>query len=193
MTKRAVAVDEYIRQSINTNPVTAAGKKFEANEDGIALAFAEQYENRLLFDHNRGCWFVWTGDHWQVEETDLAFDYARTLVRKHNKELNDKSLTRVRFAGEVERAARADRRLVARHEEWDADPNLLGVPGGLIDLSTGELLPPDPRMMMTRQAASALIATRSRHGTDNTFGSGYVGCTFRCGPVRSWRNTRVSF
>jgi len=155
MTKRAVAVDEYNRQSDNTNLATADAQVFEADEDGIALAFAAQYENRLLFDHSRGHWFEWTGDHWQIEKTDLAFDYARTLVREHNKQLKDKSLTRMRFASEVERAARADRRLVARHEDWDANPHMLGVPDGVIDLSTGVLLPPDPRMMISRRAAVA--------------------------------------
>ena len=155
MTKHFVAIDEYNRQSDNTDIATADAQIFEANEDGIALAFAAQYENRLLFDHIRGRWFEWTVDHWQIEETDLAFEYARTLVREFRKQSTDKSLTKIRLASEVERAARSDRRLVARHNEWDADPNLLGVPDGVIDLLTGELLPPDPRMMITRQAAIA--------------------------------------
>jgi putative DNA primase/helicase len=156
--KRVIAIDDYEREAISAAPANTLkigdGETYEANEDGIALAFAEQYENHLLFDHSRGRWFVWTGDHWQIEETDLAFDYARTLAREfRKKQSTDKSLTKMRLPSEVERAARSDRRLVARHEDWDADPLMLGVPSGAVDLRTGELLPPDPNLMISRQAA----------------------------------------
>ena len=157
MTKHIVRTDDYERRSVKaiTAPslVTPDGDILAATEDGIALAFAAQFENRLLFDHSRGRWYVWKWDHWQIEETDLAFDYARTLAREFRKQSQDKSLSKVRFASEVERAARSDRRLVARHEDWDCDPLIFGVPGGAVDLKTGDLLPPDPRMMISRQAA----------------------------------------
>ncbi len=139
--------------------VTSDGEIFEATEDGIALAFAAQYEGHLLYDHSRGRWYEWTGDRWRIEETDLAFDYARELARQFRTQASDKALTKMRLASEVERAARSDRRLVARHTDWDADPLLLGVPGGVVDLRTGDLLKPDSRLMISRQAAVAPAAT----------------------------------
>jgi putative DNA primase/helicase len=157
MTKRVVPIDGYERDGVRTistrSRVNAGGEVFEANEDGIALAFAAKYQNQLLFDHTRGRWYVWKGDRWQVEETDLAFDFARKLVRDFRTKSPDKALTKIRLASEVERAARSDRRLVASHDDWDPDPLVLGVPGGAVDLKTGELLQPDPQMKVSRQAA----------------------------------------
>jgi putative DNA primase/helicase len=41
----------------------------------------------------------------------------------------------------VERLARADRRLAARADQFDADPMTIGTPEGLLDLRTGEVRP----------------------------------------------------
>jgi putative DNA primase/helicase len=41
----------------------------------------------------------------------------------------------------VERLARADRRLAATTDQWDADPWLLNTPTGIVDLRTGKLGP----------------------------------------------------
>src|ERR1041385_8957979 len=41
----------------------------------------------------------------------------------------------------VANLARADRRLAATVEQWDADPWMLNTPGGLVDLRTGILGP----------------------------------------------------
>ncbi len=55
-------------------------------EDSAALAFAEQYRGQLLFDHDGGAWFRWTGNHWRQERTRLAFDWARELICTSNRE-----------------------------------------------------------------------------------------------------------
>ena len=51
-------------------------------EDSTALAFTDRYRDRLLFDHDLGKWFVWTGTRWECERTCLAFSWARDLVRE---------------------------------------------------------------------------------------------------------------
>jgi putative DNA primase/helicase len=56
-------------------------KEMLITEDSAALAFAEQYRGELLFDHDAGAWFRWTGNHWEQERTKLAFAWARELVR----------------------------------------------------------------------------------------------------------------
>jgi putative DNA primase/helicase len=50
----------------------------------------------------------------------------------------------------VERLARADRRLAATVDQWDADPWLLNTPGGVVNLKTGGLRPCDPALYMTK-------------------------------------------
>lgn len=107
-----------------------------ANEDSLALIFAEKYKNDLRYDHSIGKWYRFNGSHWQLENTLAAFDFSRSLIREFNKS-HDKSLPKYRTAHAVEMFARADRRLATTYENWDRDPWLLCTPTGLINLRNG--------------------------------------------------------
>lgn len=109
----------------------------EVSEDVIALAFTQTYRDTLRFDHDIGRWFRWTGAYWKRDETDLAFDYARKFAR----DLADgkRALCKASVASGAERFCRADRAHAVTNEVWDADPFLLGTPGGTVDLRTGEM------------------------------------------------------
>ena len=62
-----------------------------------------------------------------------------------------KGVRKASFARGVEQFAQSDPAHAVTQECWDRDPMLLGVPGGIIDLRTGDLLPPDPTAGITRQ------------------------------------------
>jgi putative DNA primase/helicase len=111
----------------------------DVSEDSVALMFAVLYENELRYDHTRGSWYRWDGSRWRIEETQLAFDYARNLIRAYNKTHSDKSLPKVRTASAVEQFARADRRLAVTGSLWNNDPWLLCTPGGTVELHTGTM------------------------------------------------------
>jgi putative DNA primase/helicase len=111
-------------------------------EDSTALAFTDRYHDRLLFDHDVGKWFMWTGTRWQCERTCLAFSWARDLAREMAGKAPPKVqliTSKAAFAGNVERFARADRAFAVTSEIWDSDEYLLGTPAGTVDLRTGEL------------------------------------------------------
>jgi putative DNA primase/helicase len=127
-------------------------------EDGAALEFARLYRGKLLFDHDAGAWFEWTGCHWKPEATGLAFEWARQLARK----LSDgqpPSIRKTAFASGVERFARVDRIFAVTSEHWDRDPFLLGTPDGTVDLRTGVLRPADPADKISRLTAIAPAET----------------------------------
>jgi putative DNA primase/helicase len=126
----------------------------DLSEDGLALAFAERYTGRLRFCHTTGCWFAWTDTHWRRDETQLAFCWARDLVRELNL-LDKTTLKKITTAAAVERAARADRKLATTFDSWNRDPMLLGTPGGVVDLRTGELRPAKPEDGITKVTAVA--------------------------------------
>jgi P4 family phage/plasmid primase-like protien len=130
----------------------------ELSEDMIAVAFTQQHGGNLLFDHHVGKWYHWTGVYWQMDETDLAFDYARLLARSlsDGKRVIGKAAT----ASGVERLARADRTHAVTSSTWDSDPLLLGTPDGVINLGTGELSDPDRDDRITKQTGTA-----PAHGT----------------------------
>ena len=108
-------------------------------EDAAALLFTERHRNALLFDHDIGKWFVWTGSRWQCERTALAFSWARNLARELAAKEPDKvryTTSKTSFAAGVERFARADRTFAVTSEIWDRDTFLLGTPDGVVDLHT---------------------------------------------------------
>ena len=112
-------------------------------EDGLALAFAEKHKDVLRYCHTRGAWYHWTGTCWKLEQTQLAFHWAREFCRNWNR-TSDKTVAKVRTAGAVERFAMADRRLAVTEAIWNPDPWLLATPSGTVDLKTGQLRTPDP-------------------------------------------------
>lgn len=124
-------------------------EKAEVSEDMIALAFTVLHGGDLLYDFNRGRWCRWTGVFWEVDETDLALDFARKLARQLGD--GNRSIGRYSTAAGVEKFARSDRTHAVTSDGWDADPLLLGTPGGTIDLRTGYLNEPRREDRITRQ------------------------------------------
>jgi len=143
--------EEHLPGTVIKFPAAMASSGVELSEDGIAEAFAQDYGERLRFDHTQGKWFAWDGSLWTRNDTELAFDYARHLCRKHRK---DQLRMGSRKAAEgVERMARSDRRLAVTSKDWDRDPFLLGTPGGTVDLKTGVLKPPVQDDFITKLAS----------------------------------------
>lgn len=89
-----------------------------------------------------------------------VFNAARRFARALRKAAADTppAMAKIGFAAAVERASRSDPRLAVSHEVWDADPWLLGVPGGMVDLRTGAILPPDPARYVSRRTGVAPAA-----------------------------------
>lgn len=137
----------------NREKRVAANDGAEVSEDTIALAFTAQHGGSLLYDHSVGRWFQWDGTRWKMDETDLAFDFARGLARELGEGV--RALGRAATAAGVEKMARADRSHAVTSATWDADPYLLGTPSGTIDLRTGELSDPDRTQRMTKLTGAA--------------------------------------
>jgi putative DNA primase/helicase len=131
-------------------------------EDRAALDFAERHLNDLRFDHDVGKWFQWTGSRWQKDRTQFAFSETRDLVRelsRGKKQSVINNASKANFAGNVERFAKSDRRLVATQATWERDPFLLGTPAGTVDLRTGRLREARPEDYITKITAVAPAAT----------------------------------
>lgn len=115
---------------------------FDANEDGIALAFAKRHADVLRYDHDAGAWYRWDESIWRRDRTKLAFSWARTLCRDMAQQGGDADkLAKASTSAAVERFAQSDRAFAVTADTWDADDWLLGTPGGTVDLRTGELRP----------------------------------------------------
>jgi putative DNA primase/helicase len=127
-------------------------------EHGVALAFTEQFHDRLRYCHDAGSWYEWTGTHWRQDRKHAAFSFARQLVAHANREAEFKTQAvtgKAAFAGGVEKFAQRDPAHAVTAEDWDRDPFLLATPGGVVDLRTGRMRAAQPADMMTRTTAVA--------------------------------------
>jgi len=115
----------------------------EASEDRLALLFAERHSD-LRYVAGWSKWLQWTGTHWKFDDTYLSFDLARAICREAAAKLGPKkekiasAISSAKVVAAVITLARADRRIAATVDQWDADPWMLNTPGGVVDLRTGE-------------------------------------------------------
>ena len=95
-----------------------------------------------------GKWLSWDGQRWRFDTTLAAFDLARDLCKgeaaKCNKKGDRKAIASAKTVAAVVTLARADRRLAATADQWDADPWLINTPDGIVDLRTGRSRPQGP-------------------------------------------------
>ena len=115
-------------------PPKETGQPPEYAEDRLATRFTEQHATSLKYVAKWGRWLLWNGSHWQEEDTLKAYDLARGICREASAEVMSWAKPNIRLAAAiasaktvaaVERLAKADRRLAATTEQWDASAWLL--------------------------------------------------------------------
>jgi putative DNA primase/helicase len=115
------------------------------SDEALALRFAERHLGDLRFVAAWNKWLIWDGARWRMDDTILAFDCSRAICREAAAECNKPRLAATiasaKTVAAVERLARADRRISATVDQWDADPWALNTPSGVIDLRTGKMRP----------------------------------------------------
>lgn len=124
----------------------------ELTEDCVAKAFAERYGDRFKFDvtaggtggtDGSGLWYRFNDvDGWAQDMRGSVIEQSRSLVWRVRKQRafhkDTMSAASTGFTNAVVRFCRFDPRHVMVSADWDADPWLLGVQGGQVDLRTGE-------------------------------------------------------
>ena len=142
------AVIPMVREDADQNLARAA---FELTEDLIAQRFEAEYQGRVFYDHARRQWHIYapkTGA-WRPDRTELVCNFVRDFVRGLNAR-NEAKWGKASVIAAVERLARACPALARNGDELDADPWLLGTPGGVYDLRESALADSDPALHVTR-------------------------------------------
>jgi putative DNA primase/helicase len=131
-------------------------------------AFSAMHRGKLMFVKPMGKWFRWDGNRWATctcnEEMEAAKETANKLVDKAlqftitdldkgNRLLAHARLTQnlPRLEAMIRLASSEQGMVIGNASELDADPWLLGVKNGVVDLRTGTLLAPDPELLITKQ------------------------------------------
>jgi P4 family phage/plasmid primase-like protien len=135
--------------------------------------FKKLHEGKLLFCHSRGKWLKYDDIVWRWcdggEELEAAKEVAAEVTRLAAEEFKrDPSSTSTKLALSHARSSNNHSRLeamlrtasteqgmkVAQLSSLDSYPLLLGCQNGVVDLRTGGLLAPDPKMLITKQVTA---------------------------------------
>ena len=165
--------DQFTDDAVSLGPVQAAnaGEPYAMTDLGNAERLCHEHGDKILWDVSRKVWRRWDGNRWAVDSAlrvnRLAADTARAIRVEASaapsaihggRDLGQdlfkhavRSESRDRLSAMVE-VAKSCHGVAVAADSWDADPMLLNVNNGTIDLRTGELMPHDRNGMHTKIA-----------------------------------------
>jgi putative DNA primase/helicase len=154
--------------TVNGNAALAPEPDAEAmpaamSEDMLADHFASVHAAHWRYVKPWNSWFQWRTDGWYRDDTGMVDRLAVEVTRQalywpDAGRLTPDARRRVnskRTAGNLRDISMTDRRIAATVDQWDTDPMLLGVPGGVVDLERGKLLPANPEHYITKRTSVA--------------------------------------
>lgn len=135
-------------------------------DDRNATAFARVNRGRFLFVYKASRWLVWKNNRWNWcdlgEELEAAREVSRTLVKLAADQLSEDADRGKRLIREATTASMLPRlkamlELAAPEtgmgttpDKLDAQPELLGVANGVVNLRFGWLMPNTPELLITQ-------------------------------------------
>lgn len=147
--------------------------RFERSDAGNAEFFAAMYANSVRYDWRRQRWLVWDAVRWSPDNDGSVVRLGLDAMRRRQTDAlslsnTDERQREMRWAIGSE----SKQRLIAMlsiaqslppisdaGDRWDADPFLVGVPNGVVDLRTGTLRTAQPEDRITKQAGVAFDPT----------------------------------
>ncbi|WP_344326877.1 DNA primase family protein [Streptomyces macrosporus] len=151
---------------------------YSRTDDGNALRLVDAHEHEIRFVPQRGRWLIWDGHRWAWDEAgqvrELARDIARALPEGEGEKQHKMRSLSAKGLSSMVTVAQTDRRIVAPYQKLDTRRLALNTPGGIVDLTTGELADPDPGQMHTRSTTVApdpqMPTPRWQRFLNDTFG-----------------------
>lgn len=132
--------------------------------------FARMFLDRMIYVHSRKRWLKWNGTVWEwclAKEEDIAAKEATKEIAKLAGEAfasNPQDPDRIHILSNARQVLNNGKRndmvmasisesgmSLSGTDDLDSDGMLLGCANGVINLKTGTLLAPDPKMYITRQ------------------------------------------
>jgi putative DNA primase/helicase len=122
-------------------PEPSPGNAPELTEEGMASEFERRSDDKFRHVAETGKWLEWNGVAWRPTLPGTGYQFARNIIRARNRHENEKTREKTgksAFCAGVETFAKRGP-LAISIERLDADPWLLGTPGGVVDLRSGRL------------------------------------------------------
>lgn len=126
--------------------------------------------DEIVWQPQRGKWLAYDNGIWKEDLSATINSHARSIcVDEANRILQQgatekekleaskqaKSLSSSRQLGAILNLAQQNPRVIVQQEKFDANPDLLGTPDGVIDLLTGQRVEPHPEMYISKSTTVA--------------------------------------
>lgn len=130
-------------------------------EFGNAERMLDKYGQGLMYVPEIGAWYCWTGIYWRRAPDVEIQHYAKETVKALVAEIADHPepaeffkfcavSQQARMVANMVSLAQSDPRVMVPAAELDKHSNLMGAQNGVIDLTTGDLINPDPELRITK-------------------------------------------
>lgn len=160
LTGLTLSAAELAKALRDPKPPTVKARR-PLTEFGNAERMLDKYGRGLMFVAELGRWFCWTGIFWRAAPDVEIEHLAKQTVKSLSLEVADHPepaeffkwcaiSQQAKMVRNMVALAQSDPRVCVPADELDKHPHLLGATNGVIDLRTGELLPPDPELRITR-------------------------------------------
>lgn len=138
------------------------------SDTGNARRFAERMRDVVRFCRGENRWYIWEAGRWRADDLNLVTHWTEEIIKDIYveaakaqddglREALEKWAHTSQSAGHREamlRLASAAPGMAVRPDDLDADPWLLNVRNGTVDLRTGQLRAVRPADLVTRQAGA---------------------------------------
>ena len=142
------------------------GDPLGCSDLGNALRFVRKFRGKVKYCNEWGTWLIYDGKRWEVDRKLEIEDIAKTIPKDIYKEVAGLVMPeeRARLSKHAQRSesaysikemlklAASDPAIAVTHEVFDADPMLINVLNGVVNLRTGELKPHSPELLITKLA-----------------------------------------
>lgn len=121
----------------------------------IGRQWARENDDEFCFDHGWQVWMRWNGVIWEEDKTGTALDRMINFTSERRVAMPPRQgapLGSLGFNRSCLDVAGVSRLMARDRSHFDADPYLIGVPDGYVDLRTGEVHPPDRTKMISMMA-----------------------------------------
>jgi putative DNA primase/helicase len=154
---------------------------FQLTDRGNAHLLAQVEHPRLRYAADRDCWLRWHNGRWEVQISDSAAVQAFIALvdaMDHTEKATYAHKIRSMSAGAIDKAVRLAKKnplMEVSIADFDAAPDELNTPDGVVNLITGDVTPHTPDGLHTRMTSVAvdteLHAPRWNRFLADTFGS----------------------
>lgn len=141
-----------------------AVRTYDATDTGNAHRLYDKYGQIIKYSYNRKKWYFWTGKRWILDESgeikkladDICDDLKREAWLIPDEDERDKALKFARrTAGSAAKEAMIKEcqhlyDVPASPDAFDSYVDFLNCQNGVVDLTTGALLPHDGRLMLSK-------------------------------------------